>query len=159
MILVASRSNNFVQDTLYIMMLGDYDRDDFPDTYTSLMSFLFMFLVVVIMMNVLIAIVSDSYDNAMVRSNELYSRARLELVAEVSTTFKKVLEVLFSVDNWEKFLKNRGQRVGNLLTWFMGFETNTDDCERITVTLAGRVYRVLLIPFLPVVIVLWLVDF
>jgi len=96
-----SRDNaltNFVQDTLYLMMLGDYDPDDFPDTYTSLMSFLFMFLVVVVMMNVLITIVSDSYDNTMVRSNELFWRARLELVAGVSTTFKNVLSRMPTID-------------------------------------------------------------
>ena len=43
----------------------------------------FMFLGVVVMLNVLIAIVSDSYDNAQSRSRHLFLRSRLELAAEL----------------------------------------------------------------------------
>jgi len=111
-------------DTLYQMMLGEYERDNFPDIFTTLLSFLFMVLVVVVMMNVLIAIVSDSYDNAMVRSNELFWRARLELVAEVSTTFKQVLARMPTVERWEEFSDNRGERSGKPLEWY--FDGNDD---------------------------------
>ena len=63
------------------------------------------------MLNVLIAIVSDSYDNAMVKSTELFWLARLELVAEVSTTFKNTIGRIDykKVDEWAQ---NRGKVEG-----------------------------------------------
>ena len=41
------------------------------------------FLVVIIMLNVLIAVVSDSYDGAMIKSRRIHHRARLESIAEI----------------------------------------------------------------------------
>ena len=75
----------------YTMMLGDFETDTFPDLFSTLIFVAYMFVVVICMLNVLIAIVSDSYDNAMVKSPELYYRSRLELIAEISTTFHRFL--------------------------------------------------------------------
>jgi|MDSY01.2.fsa_nt_gb Ca2+/Na+ antiporter len=59
--------------TGYNMMLGNFDTDDFTVNREAVILFvLFMIMVVIVMMNVLIAIVSDSYDVAMVNSSELY---------------------------------------------------------------------------------------
>merc|ERR1711998_41535 len=44
---------------------------------------LFTFMVMVLLLNMLIAIVSDSYDYAMIRSKQLFLRARIELAAEL----------------------------------------------------------------------------
>ncbi len=83
--------------------LGDFDRDYFGSKPEVLLLFIFFVLIViVIMLNVLIAIVSDSYgadhrrhplrsvsnvpqnaDNAMVRSRRLFVRSRLELAAQL----------------------------------------------------------------------------
>ena len=41
-----------------------------------------VFIVLVIMLNILIAVVSDSYECAIIRSKKLFLSARLELVAE-----------------------------------------------------------------------------
>jgi len=49
-----------------------------------------MFACGVCMLNVLIAIVSDSYEAAMTKSTELYWRAQFELITEISTTFKNL---------------------------------------------------------------------
>merc|ERR1711998_428232 len=65
-------------------MLGDFDRDVFGDDIVAVALFVcFIILVVIMMLNVLIAIVSDSYENAMVRSRQLFLRSRLELAAEL----------------------------------------------------------------------------
>ncbi|GMI20071.1 hypothetical protein TeGR_g7190, partial [Tetraparma gracilis] len=97
--------------TLYSMLLGDYDPDQFPTTYAYAISVVFMFIIVIVMLNVLIAIVSDSYDNAMVKSTELFWLARLELVAEVSTTFKGVSYK--KVDEWaQNRAKDEGRAMG-----------------------------------------------
>jgi hypothetical protein len=74
------------------MLLGDFDMDAFPTVFTKLLFVVFMFIVVVILLNILIAIVSDSYDNAMVKSTELFWKSRLELVAEIKTVFEVVLK-------------------------------------------------------------------
>ena len=77
--------------TLYMMMLGDFNPEHFNGDYLPLaLGFLFMFIVVIIMLNVLIAIVSDSYDAAMSKSDELFWRAKFELITEVSTTFENL---------------------------------------------------------------------
>lgn len=46
-----------------------------------------MFIVSVVMMNILIAIVSDSYEHAMIRAERLFLRARLEIAAELDSLF------------------------------------------------------------------------
>ncbi|GMI30895.1 hypothetical protein TeGR_g10828 [Tetraparma gracilis] len=103
--------------TLYSMLLGDYDPDQFPTTYAYAISVVFMFIIVIVMLNVLIAIVSDSYDNAMVKSTELFWLARLELVAEVSTTFKNTIGRIDyeKVDEWAQ---SRGKQEGRAADMF-----------------------------------------
>ena len=44
----------------------------------------FIFVVIVVLLNVLIAIVSDSYDISMARAEALYYRSRLELITETA---------------------------------------------------------------------------
>jgi hypothetical protein len=90
--------------SLYSMMLGNYDPEDFVDYYQYWISVVFMFMIVIVMLNVLIAIVSDSYDAAMVKSTELFWRARLELVAEIKTTFK-----IIDHEKLDEFAKRRGR--------------------------------------------------
>jgi len=65
---------------------------------------LFMFFVVVVMLNVLIAIVSDSYDFALTRSEKLFLRARLVLVAELDALG------LTKTDFWSAFKGNLFQK-------------------------------------------------
>ncbi|GMI32866.1 hypothetical protein TeGR_g2991, partial [Tetraparma gracilis] len=93
------------------MVLGTRDEGVFPTTYAYAISVVFMFIIVIVMLNVLIAIVSDSYANAMVKSTELFWLARLELVAEVSTTFKNTIGRIDykKVDEWAQ---NRGKMEG-----------------------------------------------
>ncbi|GMH62828.1 hypothetical protein TrRE_jg11645, partial [Triparma retinervis] len=54
--------------TLYQTLLGEYDLDAFPDIYTKSFFFIYSFFVMIIFLNVLIAIVSDSYDMVLVNS-------------------------------------------------------------------------------------------
>ncbi|GMI61350.1 hypothetical protein ScalyP_jg3474, partial [Parmales sp. scaly parma] len=76
--------------TLYAMVLGDFNVEIFTSPYSRLLGQGFMFAVVVCMLNVLIAIVGDSYEAAMTKSTELYWRAQFELITEISTTFKNL---------------------------------------------------------------------
>jgi hypothetical protein len=75
--------------SVYQMIMGQFEVEWYQAespglTACSVLLFLvFMFFVVVVMLNVLIAIVSDSYDYALTRSEKLFLRARLVLVAEL----------------------------------------------------------------------------
>jgi hypothetical protein len=68
-------------------MLGDFERDWFDQPLTLFMFFAYTFIANIMMLNVLIAVVSDSYEHAMIKSKFLFRRARLELVAEFDTMF------------------------------------------------------------------------
>jgi hypothetical protein len=46
----------------------------------------------IIMLNVLIAIVSDSYDSVMIRSKKLFLRAKFQIVADMMLMFPKTIE-------------------------------------------------------------------
>lgn len=52
----------------------------------------FLMLIPIVLMNVLIAIVSDSYDSAMARSDRLYWLARLTLIADAGLLMPKWLQ-------------------------------------------------------------------
>lgn len=73
--------------TMYRMMLGASDRSWFQTRGSVDMSVLFFFFysffVQILLLSMLIAIVSDSYDYAMVRSFNLFYRARCETAAEL----------------------------------------------------------------------------
>ena len=132
----------FTARTLWSIVLGNYETSDFPDLFTTIVSLLYTFIVVIVMLNVLIAIVGDSYDNAMSRSDELFWRARLELVAEVSVTFKAIL---LTEEKWEEFARLRGERWTKLRNTI--FDRNQFNKMGILLRLLGA-------PFLLVLVVL-----
>lgn len=81
--------------SVYRMMLGDFERDWFrisnnqsAANYMVLMFAMYMFIVTIILLNILIAVVSDSYDYAMIQAKTLYLRARLVSAAEVLILIK-----------------------------------------------------------------------
>jgi hypothetical protein len=71
---------------VYSILLGDwglFERDDFTTAFSVTLFVLFSFMVVVVLLNVLIAIVSDSYEKCLLRSKNLFGRARVMLLAEL----------------------------------------------------------------------------
>ena len=78
---------------MYSILLGDwglFDRDEFNSAFAVTLFVLFSFMVVVILLNVLIAIVSDSYEKCLLRSKNLFGRARVMLLAEL-VSFQNLL--------------------------------------------------------------------
>jgi hypothetical protein len=68
---------------LYGMMTGQYYTEEFESSSLLMaLNVLYMFLMAIIMLNILIAIVSDSYDAAMIRARALFTRAKFEFAAE-----------------------------------------------------------------------------
>jgi len=68
---------------LYRVMLGDFGGFKATSEYDVAIFVAYTFLVMVMMLNILIAVVSDSYDYAQIRARQLFLSARLDLVAEM----------------------------------------------------------------------------
>lgn len=79
---------------VYTILLGDFghfDLDNFQSGFPVFLLVLFSFLVTVVLLNVLIAIASDSYEKCLIRSQHLFGRARIMLVAEL-VSFQNLLK-------------------------------------------------------------------
>ncbi|GMH89169.1 hypothetical protein TL16_g11374 [Triparma laevis f. inornata] len=94
--------------SLYLMILGIFESSAFTGVWGQGLFICYSFLVVIILLNVLIAIVGDSYDAVLVTSTELFWRSRLELVAEITTTFKMFL--LSDLEVWKKRFDDHRKR-------------------------------------------------
>ncbi|GMH74497.1 hypothetical protein TL16_g06482 [Triparma laevis f. inornata] len=78
--------------TLLKTLFGDFDSTVYTYDYVRLLFFAYMFMVIIIMLNVLIAIVGDSYGRAMAQSTQLFFKSRLLLIVEMKVTFKVFLK-------------------------------------------------------------------
>jgi hypothetical protein len=91
---------------LLLGFIGDYDLDNYPNPADRTYLVLFLVVVVIIQLNILIAIVSDSYDAAMSKSKALYYRAHLELATETAWAAKRLpRQLLPTID--EAWIKER----------------------------------------------------
>lgn len=77
----------------FTILLGDFgtfERDTFSTVFSVILIVVFSFMVVIVLLNVLIAIVSDSYEKCLIRSQSLFGRARVMLIAEL-VSFQNLL--------------------------------------------------------------------
>ena len=73
---------------VYTILLGDFGvftREDFPTAISVFMVVFYSFLVTVVLLNVLIAVASDSYEKCLLKSQKLFGRARVMLIAELAS--------------------------------------------------------------------------
>ena len=64
--------------------VGEFDPDNFDEVAVRVLLVFYVLVVMVVLLNVLIAIVSDSYDISMAKAEALYYRSRLELITEMA---------------------------------------------------------------------------
>ena len=64
--------------------VGDFDADNFDKVVLRVLLVFYIIVVIVIFLNVLIAIVSDSYDLSMAKAEGLFLRSRCELITETA---------------------------------------------------------------------------
>lgn len=79
---------------VYTILLGDFgnfELERFQSGFSVFLLVLYSFLVTVVLLNVLIAIASDSYEKCLLRSQHLFGRARIMLVAEL-VSFQNLLK-------------------------------------------------------------------
>jgi hypothetical protein len=70
----------------YAILLGDFgtfEREHFTSVPSVILAVAFSFFVVLILLNVLIALASDSYEKCLLRSLQLFGRARVMMIAEL----------------------------------------------------------------------------
>ena len=148
--------------SLYLMLLGKLDKPEaFNTVWASILFFAYSFLVVIILLNVLIAIVGDSYDAVLVKSTELFWISRLELIAEMSTVFDWFL---CGAEGWLKRFEKHQKRLGVRFDIMLGLGDKTgkmnEKSKRIEFLIEHKksriatFMRVLLIPILFIVFTL-----
>ena len=74
--------------TIYNLILlgfvGEFDPDNFDEVAVRVLLVFFILVVMIVFLNVLIAIVSDSYDLSMAKAEGLFLRSRCELITETA---------------------------------------------------------------------------
>jgi hypothetical protein len=71
---------------VYAVLLGEFGtfrRDSLSSAFTVVLLIIYSFMVVLILLNILIAVASDSYEKCLVRSQNLFGRARVMMIAEL----------------------------------------------------------------------------
>ena len=76
--------------TVLLGSFGGFERKDFFTQEAVVLSIIFTFMVVIILLNILIAIVGDSYEKCLLRSENLFGRARIVLLAKLMS-FQQLL--------------------------------------------------------------------
>ncbi|GMH95989.1 hypothetical protein TL16_g13263 [Triparma laevis f. inornata] len=112
--------------SLYLMILGTFEPSAFAGFWAEALFLMYSFLVVIILLNVLIAIVGDSYDAVLVKSTELFWQSRLELVAEITTTFDLVLNANLNLERWKESLEEFSEKWASRFAVMYGVEEDHD---------------------------------
>ena len=106
---------------MYAILLGEFDEAQYVNDWAFVMFVVFTLVGVIILLNLLIAVVSDSYENAQARSRVLFVRSRLELAAGLVAVFPR------------RFLRDAGlgQARGDMLRllWGPKFTTRLGGAE------------------------------
>jgi Ion transport protein len=113
------------------MLIGDYELSDLRDTPgITILFVIFTVIGVVILLNVLIAVVSDSYEKATISSSLLFGGGRVIFVAQ-----NEALESLLKPDMtplpYSSSIKNICTALWRLLRWFilLAILATAYDCE------------------------------
>ena len=69
---------------MYSMLIfQEFDRESFDSVISVILVVLYSFMVVLVLLNVLIAVASDSYEKCLLRSQHLFGRARIMMISEM----------------------------------------------------------------------------
>ena len=78
---------------VYTVLLGEFgafERSSFKTWFSLFMMVVYSFMVIIVLLNVLIAVASDSYEKCLMKSQRLFGRARVMLIAEL-VSFQNLL--------------------------------------------------------------------
>lgn len=147
---------------VYSYFHGEFDGEDFESGLAMLLVIFFTFMVVIVLLNVLIAIVSDSYEKCLTRSEFLFGRARVVLLAEL-VSFQQLLrsnkdyneKSILKKERWTKNWKKESMTffllsVIVIILWILGESSayNSDSHNTFIFNMSSILVNVLLFIFI-----------
>lgn len=84
------RQSEYYLKMYSMLIFQEFDRDSYDSFVTVILVVLYSFVVALVLLNVLIAVASDSYEKCLVRSQKLFGRARVMMIAEM-VSFQNLL--------------------------------------------------------------------
>ena len=109
--------------------VGDFDADNFDKVVLRVLLVFYIIVVIVIFLNVLIAIVSDSYEMAMAQAEALYYRSRLELITDTAPIASRLPEWMLPTNDEDSIKESITEALDDLK------KDKADDPNRINYTI------------------------
>ena len=94
--------------------VGEFDPDNFDEVVVRCLLVFYVLVVMVVLLNVLIAIVSDSYDISMAKAEALYYRSRLELITEMAPIASRLPKWMMPTNDEESIKKRITKALADL---------------------------------------------
>ena len=94
--------------------IGEFDPDNFDEVVVRYLLVFYVLVVMVVLLNVLIAIVSDSYDISMAKAEALYYRSRLELITEMAPIASRLPEWMLPMNDEESITESITEALDDL---------------------------------------------
>ena len=94
--------------------VGEFDPDNFDEVVVRCLLVFYVLVVMVVLLNVLIAIVSDSYDISMAKAEALYYRSRLELITEMAPIASRLPKWMLPTNDEESIKKRITKALADL---------------------------------------------
>ena len=94
--------------------IGEFDPDNFDEVVVRYLLVFYVLVVMVVLLNVLIAIVSDSYDISMAKAEALYYRSRFELITETAPIASRLPEWMLPMNDEESITESITEALDDL---------------------------------------------
>jgi len=109
--------------------IGEFDPDNFDEVVVRYLLVFYVLVVMVVLLNVLIAIVSDSYDISMAKAEALYYRSRLELITETAPIASRLPKWMLPTNDEESITESITEALDDLK------KDKADDPNRLNYTI------------------------
>ena len=109
--------------------IGEFDPDNFDEVVLRYLLVFYVLVVMVVLLNVLIAIVSDSYDISMAKAEALYYRSRLELITETAPIASRLPKWMLPTNDEESITESITDALDDAK------KDKTDDLNRLNYTI------------------------
>ena len=109
--------------------VGEFAPDNFDQVEVRCLLVFYVLVVMVVLLNVLIAIVSDSYDISMAKAEALYYRSRLELITETAPIASRLPKWMLPMNDEESITESITEALDDLK------KDKADDPNRLNYTI------------------------
>ena len=109
--------------------IGEFDPDNFDEVVVRYLLVFYVLVVMVVLLNVLIAIVSDSYDISMAKAEGLFLRSRCELITETAPIASRLPKWMLPTNDEESITESITEALDDLK------KDKADDPNRLNYTI------------------------